>query len=129
MRYSAFRHGDVILLIIWCIVIFIFSSIPNLATGLKEDFILRKFAHAGEYTLLVILFFNVFRRRINLKWFVYFASALYALAYAFTDEVHQTFVLGRSGNFFDIGIDSLSIVIGMVLISLVMLYREKNIPQ
>ena len=43
-------------------------------------------------------------------------AVLAALAYAFTDESHQTFVIGRSGNFFDVGIDSLGILVGVLVI-------------
>ncbi|MDO8511818.1 MAG: VanZ family protein [bacterium] len=110
------KNIDWIALLAWCGVIFFFSSVPNLSSGLKEDFLLRKIAHASEYAVLAFLFFNVLRNRFGDKHFNILMTALVALAYAFTDEVHQTFVRGRSGNFFDISIDSLGITIGLLLI-------------
>lgn len=115
--FSEVRNNiDWIALLAWCGVIFFFSSVPNLSSGLKEDFLLRKIAHVSEYAVLTTLFFNVLRNRCRDKQFNVFVAALATLAYAFTDEVHQTFVRGRSGNFFDIGIDSLGILIGVSLI-------------
>ena len=110
------KNIDVIALLVWCGGIFIFSSIPSLSSGFKEDFLLRKIAHVSEYAVLTYLFFNVLRNRSHDERFNIYFSALASLAYAFTDEVHQTFVPGRSGNFFDIGIDSVGIVIAVLAI-------------
>jgi len=115
---------DIVLLVAWCALIFFFSGIPSLSSGLKEDFILRKTAHAGEYAVLAYLFYNVFRRRTGPVWFVILISGLCALVYAFTDEIHQTFVPGRSGNLFDVGIDSIGITVGLLLILLVWFFKR-----
>jgi len=110
------KNIDVIALIVWCVGIFIFSSIPSLSSGLKEDFLLRKTAHVSEYAVLVYLSFNVLRNRSYNGRFNVFMATLASIAYAFTDEVHQTFVQGRSGNFFDIGIDTAGIIIAIMTI-------------
>ncbi len=43
-----------------------------------------------------------------------------AFIFAMTDEFHQTFVIGRDGNFYDEMIDS----IGMMAVGLVLVSRE-----
>ena len=44
-------------------------------------------------------------------------KVLYSIAlggsYAITDEIHQYFVSGRSGNIFDVGIDTAGVVAGV----------------
>ena len=128
--FGSFKKNiDLVALIMWCGLIFSFSSVPSLSSGLKEDYLLRKIAHVSEYTVLAVLFFNVLRNRCRDMKFNVYMAALATLAYAFTDEVHQTFVKGRSGNFFDIGIDSLGILIGILLISVFVFYgASKHLP-
>jgi VanZ family protein len=41
--------------VIWAGFIFYLSSVPNLKTNLKYDFILRKTAHIAEYFILTLL--------------------------------------------------------------------------
>jgi VanZ like family len=70
--------------VFWAGVIFTFSSIPGLGTGLGTgDLVLRKLAHFAEYAILAILLYRAVGR----------APAALALAslYAATDEVHQLF--------------------------------------
>lgn len=100
---------DLIALLLWCAMIFVFSGVPSLQSGLKEDFLYRKIAHMVEYAVLAYLFCNVAKRRIGGIGFGIVFAVLAALCYALTDEIHQTFVRGRSGNFFDIGIDACGI--------------------
>ena len=81
--------------------IFAFSAQPDLSTGLGTwDTILRKAAHMAEYGLLWWLWSRAlgFRRPL--------LAAVVTLAYAATDEYHQTFVQGRHGSPMDWGIDA-----------------------
>lgn len=97
--------------IVWMGVIFIFSSIPNLKTNLKEDYILRKIAHMIEFGILTFLFFRAIRLdEPKLKKAIVFAVII-ALFYAFSDEFHQLFVVGRQCSIKDVGIDSIGILI------------------
>lgn len=98
-------------MIVWMGVIFVFSSIPDLKSGLKEDFILRKIAHILEYAILTFLFIRALRREnLSIKKAIIFAL-IFAVFYALTDEYHQTFILGRQGTLRDVGIDSIGILI------------------
>ena len=86
--------------------IFFFSSQADLNSGLGTiDLIGRKIIHFGQYALLAFLWWRVFesplgRRRAAL------AAFTITIAYAATDEFHQTFVHGRHGSPVDWLIDS-----------------------
>ena len=90
----------------WAGVIFAFSSIPSLNSGLGTwDAVLRKGAHMTEYAILACL---LVRAAGSVAW----AFGL-AVAYSATDEFHQTFVHGRHGSPIDVGIDAVGALIGI----------------
>jgi VanZ family protein len=77
--------------------------------------ILRKAAHMAEYGLLaaaVSFSFYVYEKRNSslILW-----SEAVTVLYAATDEFHQLFVLGRSGQVSDILIDGIGALIGCIL--------------
>lgn len=89
-------------------VIFYFSSIPHLRSGLGIwDFILRKCAHMTEYALLVGLTLRAMKAfypsKSDLKLLLW--SITLCLLYACSDEFHQSFVAGRAGSVVDILVD------------------------
>lgn len=92
----------------WAAVIFAFSSIPSLSSGLGVwDTVLRKGAHLTEYAVLGGLLYRALERE---------APALAAgIAYAATDEVHQHFVRGRHAAPVDVAIDAVGVALGMLL--------------
>ena len=93
--------------VLWAGVIFAFSSIPSLATGLGTwDLILRKCAHATEYAVLGLLLVRAVGNEVP-------ALAL-GFAYAVSDEIHQAFVRGRHASPIDVAIDTLGVVIGLL---------------
>jgi VanZ family protein len=94
--------------VVWAAVIFAFSSIPSLSSGLGTwDYILRKIAHVTEYAILGALLYRAFERE---------APALAAgIAYAATDELHQHFVRGRHASVVDVAIDAVGVTLGMVI--------------
>jgi len=107
--------------LIWALVIFILSSIPNLQSGLEQDFVLRKIAHILEYAILNFLLIRAFTAEgLGYKKAI-ISSAIIAMLYAFSDEYHQTFVFGREGKLKDVGIDS----IGILLSGLMWYYKNK----
>ena len=92
----------------WAAVIFAFSSIPSLGTGLGTwDLVLRKVAHAAEYAVLGALLVRALRRPLP-------AFALGVL-YAVTDEIHQTFVAGRHGATLDVLVDAVGVAVGVAV--------------
>ena len=94
--------------LVWAAVIFAFSSIPSLSTGLGTwDTILRKGAHVIEYAVLGGLLYRALGRE---------TLALAAgIAYAATDELHQHFVRGRHASPVDVAIDAAGVAVGMLV--------------
>ncbi len=93
--------------IAWAAVIFAFSSVSGLGTGLGTwDLFLRKVAHAGEFALLALLLW----RALRIEW----AVLIVATAYAASDEFHQMFVEGRVGAVTDWAIDTAGVVLALV---------------
>ena len=89
-------------------MIFAFSSVPDLGTGLGGwDFALRKLAHAAEYGVLGALLARATGRGG-------LALALGTL-YAVSDEIHQTFVPGRMGSPLDVAIDAIGVACGIAV--------------
>ena len=91
-------------------VIFGLSAQPDLNSGLGTiDFVLRKIVHMSEYGLLWFLWHRAFDgERPGL-------AAAIAIAYAGTDEFHQTFVDGRHGTPVDVAIDSVGVALATLL--------------
>ena len=92
----------------WAAVIFAFSAVPDLGTGLGSwDLVLRKLAHVTEYALLGALLARATGRS---------GLALgLGVLYAASDELHQTFVPGRQGRPLDVAIDTVGLLVGISL--------------
>ena len=104
MSSSALRRWAPVVL--WAAVIFVFSSIPDLGTGLGSwDLVLRKLAHAVEFAVLGALLLRALGSE----------APVLALgtAYAISDEVHQMFVAGRRGSPWDVLIDVVGVAVGV----------------
>jgi VanZ family protein len=94
--------------VVWAAVIFTFSSIPNLSTGLGTwDTILRKGAHVTEYAVLGGLLYRALGREP--------LALATGIAYAATDEFHQHFVRGRHASPVDVAIDAVGVALGMLV--------------
>ena len=94
--------------VVWAVLIFALSSVPDLGTGLGGwDLVLRKIAHAAEYAVLGALLLRATGR-------TGLAFALGAM-YAVSDEIHQSFVSGRHGSPLDVAIDAAGIAVGIAL--------------
>ncbi len=75
--------------------------------------IIRKLAHLFEYFVLGILMFNCLKG-YNIKRIILISLVLCSI-YAITDEIHQLYIPGRSGNLIDVMIDAVGSVIGIIL--------------
>ena len=106
MRGSIVRNW--LPVVAWAGLIFAFSSVPDLGTGLGGwDLVLRKIAHAAEFALLGALLVRATGR----------ARVAFALGvlYAVSDEIHQTFVTGRHGAPLDVAIDAVGVAVGIAV--------------
>jgi len=102
---AAFRTWAPVVLM--AAVIFAFSSIPSLGTGLGTwDLVLRKLAHLTEYAV----FGALLQRALARPEFAILAGGLYAAG----DEIHQHFVRGRHGAWYDVVIDTVGVTIGVI---------------
>ena len=77
---------------------------------------LRKCMHATVYFVLVILVINAFNQmhlltRVN----TYLYSIIICFIYACTDEIHQLYVVGRTGQFIDVLIDTIGALLGCLM--------------
>ena len=126
---------NIVLLIIWLVVIFIFSSddyiettnksskfdfIVNIVcknedTKPKVKYIIRKVAHFTEYFILAVLVLNVLKDYKTINYKLLLLTFILCLLYAASDEWHQTFVDGRVGTYKDVIIDSLGSLTYLIL--------------
>ena len=89
-------------------IIFAFSSVPSLSTGLGTwDLVLRKLAHLTEYAMLGALLQRAIARPA--------LAVLIGGLYAATDEIHQHFVRGRHAAWYDVVIDTIGVAVGVAL--------------
>jgi VanZ family protein len=95
----------------WMGLIFFVSAQPSLpSVPGRWDVLLKKGMHMLAYGILTGLYLRALRgpgrdtRRIRV------VSIVLALAYALSDEYHQTFVLGRNGTLADVMIDGVGIL-------------------
>ncbi|MCH3965399.1 MAG: VanZ family protein [Clostridium sp.] len=125
-----------LLVIIWIIVIFMFSNQPgnvsdekskfvvglfnaigvnlNNVFGNMANFAVRKASHFIEYLILYILIFNAVYKKHEIKRAL-LISLILVFVYACMDEVHQLFIPGRSSRIRDIIIDTTGGFAGLLL--------------
>ncbi|MGB2710536.1 MAG: VanZ family protein [Conexibacter sp.] len=93
-------------------LIFALSAQPDLGTGLGTvDLVGRKLVHMTEYGLLWLLWL----RALGWRGRAGCAAAALAIAYAITDELHQTGVEGRHGTPVDVAIDATGVALAALI--------------
>jgi VanZ family protein len=95
--------------LIWLAIIFAFSSRHGGGHLPAAEIVLRKLAHVTEYLILTLLLQRALRRsEVALALPV---AVAVALAYATSDEWHQSFVPGRTATPRDVAIDGIGIAL------------------
>ena len=98
-------------------MIFIASSMPG--NEVPEfgtiDLIVKKGGHMIGYALLAIACFFAAYCESKKVFRAAFLSLCLAIAYAASDEYHQSFTPGRSPSILDVGIDTVGAIIGTVV--------------
>ena len=87
--------------------------------GFNLEFILRKIAHLSFFGMLGLLFYWNLKEQHSRYLKAWFCLA----AFAFLDEVHQAFIIGRDGRIVDVMIDSLG---GAILLFLLYNVRKPS---
>ena len=140
-----------VLVIIWQIVIFLFSAQPanvssNISGGITKSvikifapsinehtlaniadslsFAVRKSAHFFSYMLLCILMYNAVKKN-NLIKHKKVSTIIFCFLYAISDEIHQYFVPGRACRVSDIFIDTCGILTSILIITLFINFKRK----
>lgn len=88
-------------------------------------FLIRKMAHMFLYFVLTVLAYLLsssrtkeFSKNIKIAMFI-------AVIYAAIDEIHQLYVIGRSGMLTDVWIDSIGVFVAILMISIIKVYKTK----
>lgn len=93
----------------------------RLAFAEKVDHPIRKTAHATEYAVFAMLLVGAWYEAKRKKAFNMLIPWLCATGYAATDELHQLFVPGRSGQVSDVLLDSFGAAVGIAVVTLVII--------
>ena len=89
------------------------NSINSIVDILNKP--LRKCMHSFVFFVLVILLLNAFYSINIINYKGYLFSILISFIYACTDEFHQLYVVGRTGQLIDIGIDMIGVLFGVLV--------------
>lgn len=107
----------------------VFGSMDSAKREITLEFInhiVRKAAHMTEYAVLAILLgIHFYTIKVGIKKYFILNIGICVL-YAMSDEFHQLFVEGRSGQSSDVGIDSIGIIIGTLIFYFLMRERMKQ---
>ena len=133
---------NILLLVLWMVIIFIFSQDSAASSSEKSDtiastivniisdvthsdkieyyidtiiVIVRKSAHFLEYLILGVLLINVLKDYRDITLGVCLFAVLFCLMYSISDEIHQLFVSERSGRITDVLIDTFGSITGISL--------------
>ena len=108
--------------VIFSALIIIASSIPDHSLwgdGSLTEQIIYNFAHIPVYALLTFLCLKSFERREDDNSLMTVVLVLAGvILFAVSDEIHQSFVSGRSASFADAGLDGLGIFFGLSALKL-----------
>jgi len=104
----------------FALIIVYMSSIPGRSipgSGSLTGKIISNLAHLPEYALLTILWLKAFKREFKNRLAPGNILFLFGLfIFAILDEVHQSFVPGRTASRYDIGLDLVGIIFGFYLL-------------
>lgn len=143
-----------ILIVLWMGLIFYFSSDTGDISTRKSDGIIIKFvemlkgrelndkekvdainylvipvrkgAHLGIYLVLGVLIFSFLCEFMSISYKSMLLAIGICFLYACSDEVHQLLVPGRSGQFYDVLLDTLGSSIGILIFSKIVRKCSKN---
>jgi VanZ family protein len=96
----------------------------------RVQFGVRKAAHVAEYAVLAILFWRAWRKPAKHEvrpwlWKEAGVALAFAVAYAASDELHQTFVPSREGCFEDVLYDTAGALLGLLFLWRIGRWRNK----
>lgn len=103
------------------------KSVDRAALSALMELPVRKMAHMLEYAILLATIYIPisinFQITLRNKAII---SYIIAVLYAASDEIHQLFVVGRSGRVTDVLIDSIGVTVSLVILVLITKHKAKN---
>lgn len=110
------------------------SSVTKLLLGQEErediveraESVIRKIAHFCIYTLvgfLLMALFSTYNIKENKRVMI---SLGIGILYATSDEIHQLFIPGRSGQVTDIMLDSMGVLLGILFVWMIIKIDKGN---
>ena len=106
-------------------IVDVFPYTKNLSEKTKNKIventqpIIRKGAHLSIYTLVgifIMSFISTYKIHLKYKFLI---SILVGLVYASSDEIHQSFIPGRTASIIDVGIDTAGVFLGIILVLII----------
>jgi hypothetical protein len=112
--------------VVWAGFIFTLSATPNLRFVQSDamDFIVRKAGHMAVFGVLAVLLWRAVsysRQRGALA-----ISLALTVAYAASDEFHQSFTAGRHPSPIDVGIDSVGALVALLALAAWLRFRAQR---
>ena len=95
------------------------EAILGSGDGQGGGYLIRKIGHVAEFTCLGLLLRWLFDMLTRKKWQSYGMPLACGVLVAAVDETIQMFVPDRGPRITDVGIDSLGVILGIVIISLI----------
>ena len=107
--------------VLWMALIFFLSSRSDLpgVSNYFWEFLFKKSGHLFVYFVLTLIWLYTLTKNKVVN------SIVYTFAYAFTDEIHQLFVPGRTGMLRDVYIDLIGVTAAVLLFNSLNLWKKK----
>ena len=107
----------IVVAILSTLIIIYVSSIPKqscLGSGTLHEQIISNLLHIPAFAVLTFLWLKSFKKEKINKRFLLFNSVILAslFLFAISDEIHQSFVPGRTSSLMDLGLNALGILCG-----------------
>ena len=117
LMYVAYRGRDTVLLILSICLLFVTLSI---GPDMDLHTLIRKLAHFFAYMFLGLLIYFAYQGNYAVAF-----TLTISLLFAITDEVHQLFIPGRSGEMRDVLIDVGGAAFGLIILRLINKLRRR----
>lgn len=101
------------------------NLLSDILNSSNSQFIVRKSAHVILFCLLSVLCFIVIyeiKKSVKISTLVSFSITF---IYACIDEIHQLFIPGRGSQIKDVLIDSIGAIIGLIVINLIFMLKNR----
>jgi len=114
------------LLAIYALVIFYFSSLSYIKQPVETVWDMAPIEHIAEYAVFGFLVLLALKSKRRLVVSTVILAILLGIFYGIADEIHQMFVPGRISSIFDVTMDSIGSVLGVMYSSCLVMLNDKQ---